>query len=253
MRGTGSLSARASAARTRFAARNADVIFSAHGTDFDDAPAFAEDIRTRLRAAGRPDDDLRILPGSEIIIGATEAEAQEKKRCDPPPTGHPRYGVGDRRAVGYRPVRPRPRRAAACGGSGRQRERRLLRCPADRRPAPGGGRMAGEGTGPRLVAARDRHRARPAASPRRHPVRTGRQVRPLRTARRDRRVQRHAVPHPRRPRRHRRPARPGAAGTRALPHRLHRQHAPRPPRAARTPHPPVRTGPAAGRLTTTHS
>jgi FMN-dependent oxidoreductase (nitrilotriacetate monooxygenase family) len=63
-----------------FAARNADVIFSAHGTDFDDALAFAVDIRTRLRAAGRPDDDLRILPGTEIIIGRTEAEAAEKAR-----------------------------------------------------------------------------------------------------------------------------------------------------------------------------
>ncbi|MFJ4849610.1 MULTISPECIES: NtaA/DmoA family FMN-dependent monooxygenase [unclassified Streptomyces] len=63
-----------------FAARNADVIFSAHGSDFDDALAFAEDIRRRLRAAGRPEDDLRILPGTEIIIGATEEEAHEKKR-----------------------------------------------------------------------------------------------------------------------------------------------------------------------------
>jgi FMN-dependent oxidoreductase (nitrilotriacetate monooxygenase family) len=63
-----------------FAARNADVIFSAHGNDFDDAHAFAHDIRTRLRAAGRPDDDLRILPGTEIIIGTTEAEVVEKTR-----------------------------------------------------------------------------------------------------------------------------------------------------------------------------
>jgi alkanesulfonate monooxygenase SsuD/methylene tetrahydromethanopterin reductase-like flavin-dependent oxidoreductase (luciferase family) len=62
------------------AARNADVIFSAHGEDFDDALAFAEDVRARLTAAGRPEDDLRILPGTEIIIGATEEEAQEKKR-----------------------------------------------------------------------------------------------------------------------------------------------------------------------------
>jgi FMN-dependent oxidoreductase (nitrilotriacetate monooxygenase family) len=61
-----------------FAAHNADVIFSAHGTDFEDALAFARDIRRRLRAAGRPEDDLRILPGTQIIIGATEAEAQEK-------------------------------------------------------------------------------------------------------------------------------------------------------------------------------
>lgn len=63
-----------------FTARNADVIFSAHGTDFDDALAFADDLRHRLRAVGRPDDDLRILPGTEIIIGATEEEALEKKR-----------------------------------------------------------------------------------------------------------------------------------------------------------------------------
>jgi FMN-dependent oxidoreductase (nitrilotriacetate monooxygenase family) len=61
-----------------FAARHADVIFSAHGSDFDDALAFARDIRSRLRAAGRPQDDLRILPGTQIIIGATEAEAREK-------------------------------------------------------------------------------------------------------------------------------------------------------------------------------
>ncbi len=63
-----------------FAARNAEVIFSAHGTDFDDALAFAADLRARLRAVGRPADDLRILPGTEIIVGDTEAEAQEKAR-----------------------------------------------------------------------------------------------------------------------------------------------------------------------------
>lgn len=63
-----------------FAARNADVIFSAHGTDFDDALAFATDIRRRLREFGRPEDDIRILPGTEIIIGDTEEEAREKER-----------------------------------------------------------------------------------------------------------------------------------------------------------------------------
>lgn len=61
-----------------FAARNADVIFSAHGSDFDDALAFATDIRTRLRAAGRPEDDLRILPGTSIVVAATPQEAQDK-------------------------------------------------------------------------------------------------------------------------------------------------------------------------------
>ncbi|WP_024756793.1 NtaA/DmoA family FMN-dependent monooxygenase [Streptomyces exfoliatus] len=63
-----------------FGARNADVIFSAHGLELDDALAFAEDVRRRLRAAGRPEDALRILPGTEIIIGATEKEAEEKAR-----------------------------------------------------------------------------------------------------------------------------------------------------------------------------
>ncbi|MFI5915131.1 LLM class flavin-dependent oxidoreductase [Dactylosporangium sp. NPDC051541] len=61
-----------------FAARNADVIFSAHGTEFDDALAFADDIRARLRAAGRPEDDIRILPGTSIVIGDSEADAEEK-------------------------------------------------------------------------------------------------------------------------------------------------------------------------------
>lgn len=63
-----------------FAARHAEVIFSAHGSDFADALAFADDIRARLRAAGRPEDDIRILPGTEMIIGATEAEARDKAR-----------------------------------------------------------------------------------------------------------------------------------------------------------------------------
>ncbi|GAA3564642.1 LLM class flavin-dependent oxidoreductase [Amycolatopsis ultiminotia] len=63
-----------------FAARNADVIFSAHGYEFDDALAFAEDIRRRLAVAGRPADALRILPGSSIIVGDTESEAEEKAR-----------------------------------------------------------------------------------------------------------------------------------------------------------------------------
>jgi FMN-dependent oxidoreductase (nitrilotriacetate monooxygenase family) len=61
-----------------FAARNADVIFSAHGTEFDDALAFATDLRRRLRAAGRGEDELRILPGTQIVIGTTEKEAQDK-------------------------------------------------------------------------------------------------------------------------------------------------------------------------------
>ncbi|GAA4846514.1 NtaA/DmoA family FMN-dependent monooxygenase [Pseudonocardia benzenivorans] len=69
-----------SAAGRDFAARNAEVIFSAHGGDFDDALAFATDIRSRLRAVGRPADDIRILPGTSIVLGDTESEAEEKRR-----------------------------------------------------------------------------------------------------------------------------------------------------------------------------
>ena len=63
-----------------FGASYAEVIFSAHGADFDDALAFANDLRARLVAAGRPADDLRILPGTEIVIADTEEEAEEKQR-----------------------------------------------------------------------------------------------------------------------------------------------------------------------------
>ncbi len=63
-----------------FAAENADVIFSAHGSDLDDALAFARDIRRRTVAAGRPADDVKIFPGTSFVLGATEAEAQERAR-----------------------------------------------------------------------------------------------------------------------------------------------------------------------------
>ncbi|MGQ4601231.1 NtaA/DmoA family FMN-dependent monooxygenase [Nocardia sp. R6R-6] len=63
-----------------FAAAHADVIFSRHGTHFDDALAFANDIRTRLRAAGRPADDIRILPGTQIVLAEKESEVEEKVR-----------------------------------------------------------------------------------------------------------------------------------------------------------------------------
>jgi len=63
-----------------FAARNVDVIFSAHGSDLDDALAFAADVRARTVAAGRPADDVKILPGISIVLADTDAEAEEKRR-----------------------------------------------------------------------------------------------------------------------------------------------------------------------------
>jgi len=63
-----------------FAAANADVIFSGHGTHFDDALAFANDIRVRLLAAGRPADDIKILPGTQIVLAEKASEVEEKRR-----------------------------------------------------------------------------------------------------------------------------------------------------------------------------
>ncbi|QHT56243.1 NtaA/DmoA family FMN-dependent monooxygenase [Cellulomonas sp. H30R-01] len=63
-----------------FAARHAEVIFSAHGTDFDDALRFADDVRARTRAAGRPEDDVKILPGTQFVLADTDAEARDKAR-----------------------------------------------------------------------------------------------------------------------------------------------------------------------------
>ena len=63
-----------------FAAAHAEVIFSRHGTHFDDALGFADDIRARLRAAGRPEDDIKILPGTQIVLAEKESEVPEKVR-----------------------------------------------------------------------------------------------------------------------------------------------------------------------------
>jgi FMN-dependent oxidoreductase (nitrilotriacetate monooxygenase family) len=63
-----------------FAAANADVIFSGHGTHFDDALAFANDIRARLLAVGRPADDIKILPGTQIVLAEKASEVEDKRR-----------------------------------------------------------------------------------------------------------------------------------------------------------------------------
>lgn len=62
-----------------FAVRNANVIFSAH-PEINDALTFAEDIRARSRAAGRPEHDLKLFPGQSFILAPTLAEAREKAR-----------------------------------------------------------------------------------------------------------------------------------------------------------------------------
>jgi FMN-dependent oxidoreductase (nitrilotriacetate monooxygenase family) len=61
-----------------FAARQADVIFSAH-PKFDDALEFRRDIVTRSLKAGRGANDVKIMPASEFILAATPQEARDKK------------------------------------------------------------------------------------------------------------------------------------------------------------------------------
>ena len=61
-----------------FAARQADVIFSAH-PKFDDALEFRRDIVARSLKAGRGANEVKIMPASEFILAATPREAADKK------------------------------------------------------------------------------------------------------------------------------------------------------------------------------
>jgi alkanesulfonate monooxygenase SsuD/methylene tetrahydromethanopterin reductase-like flavin-dependent oxidoreductase (luciferase family) len=61
------------------AARHADVVFSRH-REYDEALAYASDLRTRLARYGRQPDEVRIMPGASVVVGDTAAEATEKAR-----------------------------------------------------------------------------------------------------------------------------------------------------------------------------
>ncbi|GAA1487178.1 LLM class flavin-dependent oxidoreductase [Brachybacterium fresconis] len=69
----------ASPAGQDFAARTADVVFSPHGT-LEAAVDFRRSVTGRVVAAGRDPAAVKILPGAEIILAPTEAEAEEKVR-----------------------------------------------------------------------------------------------------------------------------------------------------------------------------
>ncbi|MFI2212643.1 NtaA/DmoA family FMN-dependent monooxygenase [Streptomyces sp. NPDC020141] len=60
-----------------FAASSADVIFSRHGT-LEAGRAFYADVKSRLAAYGRRPEDLKIMPGVTFVLGASDAEAQER-------------------------------------------------------------------------------------------------------------------------------------------------------------------------------
>uniref|UniRef100_A0AAU3GZM7 NtaA/DmoA family FMN-dependent monooxygenase n=1 Tax=Streptomyces sp. NBC_01401 TaxID=2903854 RepID=A0AAU3GZM7_9ACTN len=59
-----------------FAASAADVIFTRHGT-LEAGRQFYADVKGRLAKYGRQPGDLKIMPGVTVVIGDTDAEAQE--------------------------------------------------------------------------------------------------------------------------------------------------------------------------------
>ncbi|MFT3804736.1 MAG: LLM class flavin-dependent oxidoreductase [Burkholderiaceae bacterium] len=68
----------ASDAGRQLAAETAEVIFGSSRT-IEAGRAFYQDIHERMRAAGRRDDELKILPGALVIAGRSRAEAQERR------------------------------------------------------------------------------------------------------------------------------------------------------------------------------
>ncbi len=71
------LQAGASPRGRAFAARWAEVIFAASHTKADSI-AFRTDIRQRMQAIGRPQEQCDVLNSMAVVVGETEAIAQEK-------------------------------------------------------------------------------------------------------------------------------------------------------------------------------
>jgi FMN-dependent oxidoreductase (nitrilotriacetate monooxygenase family) len=71
------LQAGASEAGRDLAAATAEVVFTVQ-QEMDAALAFAQDLRDRCVAAGRPRDAIRILPGVCVVLGRNAAEAKAR-------------------------------------------------------------------------------------------------------------------------------------------------------------------------------
>jgi FMN-dependent oxidoreductase (nitrilotriacetate monooxygenase family) len=69
----------ASDAGLALAARYADGVFSAQHT-LRGARAYYDDLKGRLAANGRDDEDLKILPGVSLIIGSSDEAAERRAR-----------------------------------------------------------------------------------------------------------------------------------------------------------------------------
>jgi len=68
----------ASEAGRQLAAETAEVVFAA-GMTLEAGKAFYADIHRRMRAIGRDDDSLKIMPGAFVVVGDTVEEAQTKR------------------------------------------------------------------------------------------------------------------------------------------------------------------------------
>jgi alkanesulfonate monooxygenase SsuD/methylene tetrahydromethanopterin reductase-like flavin-dependent oxidoreductase (luciferase family) len=60
-----------------FAASDADVIFSRHGT-FEAGKTFYKDVKSRLSKYGRTEDSLKIMPAVTVVVADTDDEALDK-------------------------------------------------------------------------------------------------------------------------------------------------------------------------------
>jgi FMN-dependent oxidoreductase (nitrilotriacetate monooxygenase family) len=67
----------ASEAGRNFAARNAEAVFIS-APNVDAARRDTADVRSRARAVGRRDDDIKFFQGVQIVTGSTEAEARRR-------------------------------------------------------------------------------------------------------------------------------------------------------------------------------
>lgn len=63
-----------------FAARWADVIFCSHES-LDSAVAFYQEMKQRVADHGRDPQQVRILPAATVVVGDSDADAQQKHRA----------------------------------------------------------------------------------------------------------------------------------------------------------------------------
>ena len=68
----------ASGAGRQLAAETAEVIFGS-SQNIESGRSFYADVKSRMRAAGRPPEHLKILTAALVFVGRTRAEALEKK------------------------------------------------------------------------------------------------------------------------------------------------------------------------------